>query len=150
MQVNAFLIWFVWIIIKIKNIKKFGLLKFYSGYWKFYLNSPKGYSRKKKLTRRLHRSSKPFWFLVHRKKFLFVSESDILGPNGNLSNVKNLLSFERETLEDSSYKYRIQKFLLFMSISPLWKTCLKHHKRCTCQLYGNNSLINKLVVILIR
>ena len=26
--------------------KKFGLLKLYSGYWKFYLNSPKGFSRK--------------------------------------------------------------------------------------------------------
>jgi len=26
--------------------KKFGLLKFHSGYGKFYLNSPKGYSRK--------------------------------------------------------------------------------------------------------
>jgi len=28
------------------NNKKFGLLKFLSGYGKFYLNSPKGYSRK--------------------------------------------------------------------------------------------------------
>ena len=26
--------------------KKFGLLKFHSGYGKFYFNSPKGYSRK--------------------------------------------------------------------------------------------------------
>jgi len=26
--------------------KKFGLLKFHSGYGTFYLNSPKGYSRK--------------------------------------------------------------------------------------------------------
>ena len=28
------------------NNKKFGLLQFHSGYGKFYLNSPKGYSRK--------------------------------------------------------------------------------------------------------
>jgi len=28
------------------NNKKFGLLQFYSGYGKFYLKSPKGYSRK--------------------------------------------------------------------------------------------------------
>ena len=28
------------------NNKKFGLLQFSSGYGKFYLNSPKGYSRK--------------------------------------------------------------------------------------------------------
>jgi len=57
----------------------------------------------------------------------YVSESDILGPNGNLSNIKNLVSFERKMFEDSSYKYRIKKFRLFMY-----------------------SLINKLVVILIR
>ena len=29
------------------NNKKFGLLQFHLGYGKFYLNSPKGYSRKK-------------------------------------------------------------------------------------------------------
>ena len=34
---------------------------------------------------------------------LYVSESDILGPNGNLSDIKNLVSFEREMFEDSSY-----------------------------------------------
>ena len=28
------------------NNKKFGLLQFYSGYGKFYFNSPKGYSQK--------------------------------------------------------------------------------------------------------
>ena len=28
------------------NNKKFGLIQFHSGYGKFYLNSPKGYSRK--------------------------------------------------------------------------------------------------------
>ena len=64
---------------------------------------------------------------------LIVSESDILGLKGNLSDIKNLVSIERELFEDSSYKYRIKIFQLFMSISPLWNTCLKHHKRCTCQ-----------------
>jgi len=58
---------------------------------------------------------------------IIVSESDILGPNGNLSDIKNLVSFERWFFEDSSYKYRITIFLLFMPISPLWNTCLKHH-----------------------
>jgi len=50
---------------------------------------------------------------------LYVSESDILGPNDNLSDIKNLVSFERELFEDSGYKYRIKIILLFMSISPL-------------------------------
>jgi len=36
----------------------------------------------------------------------YVSESDILGPNANLSGIKNLVSFERELFEDSSYSYR--------------------------------------------
>jgi len=76
-----------------------------------------------------------------------VSEYDILDPNGNLSDIKNLVLFEREMFEDSSYSYRIKKFLLFnMSISPFWNTCLKYHERCTCQLYGDCSLINKLIV----
>ena len=35
---------------------------------------------------------------------LYVSEHDILGPNGNLSDIKNLVSFEREMIKDSSYK----------------------------------------------
>jgi len=81
---------------------------------------------------------------------IYVSESDILGPNGILSDIKNLVSFERELFEDSSYKYRIKIFLLFMSISPLWNSRLNHHERCSCQLYGHYSLINILVVILIR
>ena len=37
-----------------------------------------------------------------------MSESDILGPNGNLSDIKNLVSFEKELFEDSKYKYRIK------------------------------------------
>jgi len=53
-----------------------------------------------------------------------VSKSDILGPNANLSDIKILVLFEREMFKDSSYSYRITKFLLFMSISILWKTCL--------------------------
>jgi len=36
-----------------------------------------------------------------------MSESDILGPNGNLSDIKYLVLFEREMFEDSSYKYRM-------------------------------------------
>ena len=39
---------------------------------------------------------------------MYVFERDILGPNGNLSDIKNLVSFEREMFEDSSYKYRIK------------------------------------------
>jgi len=49
----------------------------------------------------------------------YVFESDIYGPNGNLSDIRNFVSFKRELFEDSSYKYRIKIFLLFMSISPL-------------------------------
>ena len=50
---------------------------------------------------------------------IYVSESDSLGLNGNLSDIKNLVSFERKFFEDSSYKYRITIFLLYMSISLL-------------------------------
>jgi len=42
---------------KYDHNKKFGLLKFHSGYGKFNLNSPKGYTLKKKLTRRLTETS---------------------------------------------------------------------------------------------
>jgi len=78
-----------------------------------------------------------------------VSESDILGPNGNLSNIKNLVSFEREMFEDSSYSYRIKNPIIYVIITTL-KYMPKHHKRCTCQLHGQYSLINKLMIILIR
>ena len=50
---------------------------------------------------------------------IIVSKSDILGPNANLSDIKNLVLFEREMLEVSSYNYRIKKFLLLMSIAIL-------------------------------
>jgi len=56
--------------------------------------------------------------------YIYVSESDILGPNANLSDIKNLVPFEREMFEDSSYSYRKKYFLLFMSLSPIWNTCL--------------------------
>jgi len=36
---------------------------------------------------------------------IYVSESDIVGPNGNLSDIKNLVPFEMELFEDSSYKF---------------------------------------------
>ena len=39
--------------------------------------------------------------------------------NANLSDIKNLVSFERELFEDISNKYIIKVFLLSMSISPL-------------------------------
>jgi len=54
-----------------------------------------------------HTTSLLFTGQYHIK--LIVSKSDNLGPNGNLSDIKNLVSFERETFEDFSYKYRIQK-----------------------------------------
>jgi len=52
-----------------------------------------------------------------------VSESDILGPNGNLSDIKNLVSFEREkTFKDSSYKYRLQKNpIIYVNITTFKK-----------------------------
>ena len=40
---------------------------------------------------------------------IYMSESDILDPHGNLSDIKNLVSFERELFENSSYKYKIKK-----------------------------------------
>jgi len=52
-----------------------------------------------------------YWNKVKKPYQIYVSESDILGPNGNLSNIKNLVSFERELFEDSSYEYRIKIFL---------------------------------------
>jgi len=57
--------------------------------------------------------------LILYSQCLYVSEFDMLGPNGNLSDIKNLVLFERQLFEESSYKYRIKIFVLFMSISPL-------------------------------
>jgi len=49
---------------------------------------------------------------------IIVSKSDMLGPNAYLSNIENLVSFERAMFEDYSFKYRTKIFILFMSISP--------------------------------
>jgi len=40
-----------------------------------------------------------------------VSESDILGPIDYLSDIKNLVSFERVMFGDYSFKYKAQIFL---------------------------------------
>jgi len=47
------------------------------------------------------------------------SKSDILGPIDYLSDIENLISFERAMFKDYGFKYRIKVFLLFMSISLL-------------------------------
>ena len=51
--------------------------------------------------------------------FIYVSESDILGPIAYFSDIENLVSFERAMFEDFNFKNRTKIFLLFMSISPL-------------------------------
>jgi len=48
-----------------------------------------------------------------------VSEYDILGPNGNLSDIKNLVSFEREMFEDSNYSYSIYIPIIYVNITTL-------------------------------
>jgi len=53
------------------------------------------------------------------QKLIYVSESDILGPNAYFSDIENLVSFERAMFEDFNFKIRTKIFLLFMSISPL-------------------------------
>jgi len=78
-----------------------------------------------------------------------VSKSDILGPNANLSDIKNLVSFKREMFGDSSYSYRIKNPIIYVNITTL-KYMPKYHKQCTCQLYGHYRLINKLMIILLR
>ena len=40
-----------------------------------------------------------------------MSKSDIFGPNANLSDIKNLVSFEREMFEDSSYSSKDMIYL---------------------------------------
>jgi len=47
---------------------------------------------------------------------IYVSESDILGPNGNLSDIKNFVSYEREMFEDTSYSFRIKNPIIFVNI----------------------------------
>jgi len=58
---------------------------------------------------------------------------DILGPIDYLSDIENLVSFERAMFEDYIFKHKMKIFLLFMSISPLRNACLKHHEQCIYQ-----------------
>jgi len=51
---------------------------------------------------------------------MLLSESDILGPIDFLSDIENLVSFERAMFKDYSFKYKMKIVLLFMSITPLW------------------------------
>jgi len=64
----------------------------------------------------------------------YVSKSDILGPIDYLSDIENLVSFERAMFEDSSFKHQMKIFLEFMSISPLRSACLNHHEQYICQI----------------
>jgi len=59
-----------------------------------------------------------------------MSESDILGPIDYFSDIENVVSFEMAMFTDYNFKYKIKIFLLFMFISPLSITCLKHHEQC--------------------
>jgi len=56
---------------------------------------------------------------VRHHYIYYVSKPDIFGPNAYLSDIENLVSFERATFEDYSFKNRTKIFLLFMSISLL-------------------------------
>ena len=55
-------------------------------------------------THRAKTMGKVVWHIIS----IIVSKPDILGPNGNLSDIKNLVTFEREMFGDSSYSYRIK------------------------------------------
>jgi len=66
--------------------------------------------------------------------FKYVSETDILGPIDYLSDIENLVSFERAMFEDYSFKHLMKIFLVFMSITPLRSACRKHHEQCICQI----------------
>jgi len=59
----------------------------------------------------------------------YVSESDILEPNDDLSAIENFASFERAMFEDYSFKYRIKILLLYTPISP----------HCNTYLYMSNT-----------
>ena len=54
---------------------------------------------------------------IYNYIYIYVSEFDILGPNGNLCDIMNSVSFEREIFEDSSYSYKIKSYVL----------CQNHH-----------------------
>ena len=47
-----------------------------------------------------------------------MSESDILGPYDYVSDIENIVSFERAMFADYIFKNKIKIFLFFMSISP--------------------------------
>jgi len=66
-----------------------------------------------------------------------VSESDILCPNGNLGDIKNLVSFEREMFEDSSYKCRIKKF---------YYLCQYHHFEIQVLITINSVHVNYMAI----
>jgi len=50
---------------------------------------------------------------------ILVSESDMLGPIDHLSDIEYLVSFGRAIFGDNSFKYKMQIYLLFMSIPQL-------------------------------
>jgi len=53
-----------------------------------------------------------------------ISESDTLGPIDNFSDIEILVSLERDMFACNSFTNKMKIFLYFMSISPLWNTCL--------------------------
>jgi len=71
---------------------------------------------------------------------IIVSESVIFGPIDYLSDIENLVLFERAMFADYSFKYRINIFLLFMSVSPLINTCLEYHEHFYQYILGNLKL----------
>ena len=61
------------------------------------------------------------WLAVDLSTYIYVSESDVLGPIDYLNDIENLVLFERALFKDYSFKYRMNIFLyiiyiLFMSI----------------------------------
>ena len=64
-----------------------------------------------------------------------MSKSDILGPIDHISDIENLVSFERTMLEDYSFKYRI-KNIPIIDVNKFFITTLKYipYVRCTCKI----------------
>jgi len=71
---------------------------------------------------------------IYKPLHVYVSESDIFRPIDYISDIEILVSFERDMFADYFFKNKMKIFLFFMSISPLWNTCLKHQKQCICQI----------------
>jgi len=63
--------------------------------------------------------------------------SDILGPNSNLSDIKNLVLFEREMFEDSSYKFRIKNS---------YYLCQYHHFKIHAENIMNGVHVNYMAI----